>query len=171
MKYLTLTICLTLAVCTTGFAEGNYAVLMQESPAGAGEIQPGIGVHTFGVNEKVTLTTVPKTGYKFVYWLGDVSDPTANRTTLSIDGPKIVIAVFERDAYELPSASAAVCQGPEGLYPRYDSIRGGEFSSNPDPEPPDNPHHPDNPVPEPGTMILLTSGAYMIMRKRLFRKQ
>jgi len=169
MKFLTFAICLTLAVCTTGFAGGNYAVLMQESPAGAGEIQPGIGVHTFGVNEKVTLNTVPKKGYKFVYWLGDVSDPTANRTTMSVDGPKIVIAVFERDAYNLPSASAAISQGPEGLTPRNDSI-GGSFPSIP-PDPPDEPDDPDDPppVPEPGTMILLTSGAF-ILRKRLFRK-
>jgi hypothetical protein len=144
---------------------------MQESPAGAGEIQPGIGIHTFGVNETVTLNTVPKKGYKFVYWLGDVGDPTANRTTLSVDGPKIVIAVFTRDAYELPSQDPAICQGPEGLYPRYDSIRGGDFSSSPDPEPPDNPHHPDNPVPEPGTIILFSAGILVLtLRKKLSKK-
>jgi hypothetical protein len=169
MKFLTFTICLTLAVCATAFAGGNYAVLMQESPAGAGEIQPGIGVHKFGVNEKVTLNTVPKKGYKFVYWLGDVSDPTANRTTMSVDGPKIVIAVFERDAYELPSASAAVCQGPAGLTPRYDVLSSGSPDPYTPPDDPDDPDDPDNPVPEPGTMILLTSGVF-ILRKRLFEK-
>jgi hypothetical protein len=89
---------------------------------------------------------------------------------MSVDGPKIVIAVFERDAYELPSASAAVCQGPEGLTPRYDNI-GGEFPDiDPPPDDPDYPDDPpDNPVPEPGTMILLTSGAF-ILRKKLFKK-
>ena len=50
MRYLTLTICFTLAVCMTDFAKGDYAVLVQESPVGAGEIMPGIGVHTFGIN-------------------------------------------------------------------------------------------------------------------------
>jgi hypothetical protein len=168
MRLLTLTICFTLALCTTGLAQGDYAVLVQESPVGAGEITPGIGVHTFGVNEMVTFTTVPKAGYHFVYWLGDVSDPAANRTMLAVDGPKIVIAVFERDSYELPGNSAAISSGPESLTPRYDSIGGDLPSISPPPlSPPDNPHYPDNPVPEPGTMILLASGAYMVMRKRL----
>ena len=78
------------------FGQGDYAVLVQESPVGAGEIKPGIGVHTFSINETVTLTTVPKPGYRFVYWLGDVSNPTTNRTMLAVDGPKIIIAVFEQ---------------------------------------------------------------------------
>jgi hypothetical protein len=166
MKFLTITLCLIM-FCTGVFAQGSYAVLMQESPAGAGEIQPGIGVHTFGVNETVTLNTVPKMGYHFVYWLGDVSDPAANRTTMSVDGPKIVIAVFVRDSYELPSANAAVCQGPEGLWPTSYSNSAGEFSENPDPEQPDYPDYPDNPVPEPGTIILLSAGVLMLHKKLL----
>ena len=173
MRLLTLTICFTLAVCTTGFAQGNYAVLVQESPVGAGEITPGLGVHTFGINEMVTLTTVPKAGYHFVYWLGDVSDPTTNRTMLAVDGPKIVIAVFERDSYELPGNSAAISSGPESLTPRYDQISGGEFSSSPSPSPnpPGPPPPTPEPVPEPQTMILLSAGAYMGLRKRLFEKR
>lgn len=176
MKRLTFAICFTLAVSATGFAAGNYAVLMQESPVGAGEIMPGIGVHTFGVNEQVTLNTVPKKGYKFVYWLGDVSDPSANRTTMSVDGPKIVIAVFERDAYELPMAGAAVSQGPAGVTPRSNEASSGTSGSSIKPDEPDDPYYPPPPpppppppVPEPGTMILLTSGAF-ILRKRLFGK-
>ncbi|MFA6175194.1 MAG: PEP-CTERM sorting domain-containing protein, partial [Phycisphaerae bacterium] len=166
MKFLTFILCLTIASCTGVFAQ-NYAVLMQESPAGAGEIQPGIGVHTFGINQTVTLNTVPKKGYKFVYWLGDVSDPSANRTTMSVDGPKIIIAVFTRDSYELPSANAAICQGPEGLFPRHDEL--GDMPSIP--SPPDEPDDPDDPppVPEPGTMILLSAGV-LALRKRLFKK-
>ena len=35
MRFLTLTICFTIAVCTTDFAKGDYAVLVQESPVGA----------------------------------------------------------------------------------------------------------------------------------------
>jgi hypothetical protein len=165
MKFLTITLCLTLAFCSGTFAQGNYAVLMQESPAGAGAIQPGIGIHTFGANETVTLNTVPKTGYHFAYWLGDVSDPSANRTTMSVDGPKIIIAVFVRDSYELPAPAPAICQGPEGLFPRYEGTGGG-FSSSPGPKPPDPPHPP---VPEPGTMILLSAGV-LVLRKKLFKK-
>jgi hypothetical protein len=164
MKFLNITLCLTLAFCAGTFAQGNYAVLLQESPVGAGEIQPGIGMHTFGVNEKVTLNTVPRKGYKFVYWLGDVGDPSANRTTLSVDGPKIIIAVFTRDAYELPSQDPAICQGPEGLFPHSES-----FGELPDIDPPDKPPDDPPPVPEPGTMVLLSAGV-LVLRKKLFKK-
>jgi hypothetical protein len=44
------------------FAQSNYAVLVEESPVGAGEIEPGAGVHMFNVNETVTLTTVAMPG-------------------------------------------------------------------------------------------------------------
>lgn len=174
MKFLTLILCLTIAFCAEIFAGGNYAVLMQESPVGAGEIQPGIGIHTFNANETVTLNTVPKKGYKFVYWLGDVSDPSTNRTSLSVDGPKIVIAVFTRDSYELPSQNPAISQGPGGLYPR--STESTQHSSGEityDPEdpyyPPPPPPPPPPPVPEPSTVILLSAGV-LALRKKLFKK-
>ena len=35
-------------------------------------------------------------GFKFVYWLGDVSNPEAVSTVVHLDKPKIVIAVFEQ---------------------------------------------------------------------------
>jgi hypothetical protein len=171
MKFLTITLCFTLALCTVGFAQ-NYAVLMQESPVGAGEIMPGIGVHTFGINETVTLNTVPKKGYKFVYWLGDVSDPTTNRTTMSVDGPKIIIAVFTRDSYEAYaqlSSSTPVAQGQEFLMPRNDTIGGDMPDIDPPSDDSDDPDYPDNPVPEPGTIILLSAGV-LVLRKKLFKK-
>jgi hypothetical protein len=44
---------------------------------------------------------MPKPGYIFLYWLGSVDDMITNRTTVLIDGPKIVIAVFERAEFAL----------------------------------------------------------------------
>jgi len=92
-------------------ADGTV-LLLQQSPPNGGAISPAVGVHTFGRNANVTLTATPKPGYQFVYWLGDVSDTTANITTAYLDTPKIIIAVFERVKYdfaffeELPPSQA-----------------------------------------------------------------
>ena len=182
MKPLGLTICCILALGMACFARSNYAVLVEESPVGAGEIKPGPGVHTFSVNETVTLTTVAKAGWHFIYWLGDVSDPTANCTMLAVDGPKIVIAVFEWDKYELPGDSAAVSSGPENLIRRVDIIGGSggggggggksddSATSSPSPELPSSPppEPSPEPVPEPHTLIIMAAGAYIGCKKRFF---
>jgi hypothetical protein len=75
--------------------------MIQQTPFGAGTITPETGVHNFTVNEKITITAMPKPGYIFLYWLGSVDDMTTNRTTVLIDAPKIVIAVFERAEFAL----------------------------------------------------------------------
>jgi hypothetical protein len=106
MKFSSRIICCILALGVACFARSDYAVLIQESPVGAGQIKPGVGIHTYGENEIVTLTTVPNQGWHFGYWMGDVSDPTVNRTMMSVDGPKIIIAVFTRDEYEFLDSSA-----------------------------------------------------------------
>jgi len=168
--------CLLILLCGLTLAESNYSVLFQESPAGAGEIKPGIGVHLYGSSETVTITTVPKKGYKFVTWLGDVSDPTANRTQLTVDGPKIVIAVFQRDQYAFTSMdSPQVSLGPERLTPNSVTY-GGDLGSGitdtddsdyPDyPDYPDDPKKPDDPIPEPLTVSLLSLGTLYLLRKK-----
>jgi hypothetical protein len=200
MKISRLTICFILALSLQAMAAGNYAVFMQESPAGAGEINPGTGIHNFGVNETVALTTVARPGWKFIYWLGDVSDHTSNRTLMSVDGPKIVIAVFQRDAFAMPSDNlAGGSAGPERLIGRFDpavaSGTGGGDTPSPrpphyepyypyypptpptPPEPPEPPTPPPGPppvppeVPEPATMALLAAGVLgLITRKKDYLK-
>jgi len=184
MKLFNLIVCFILILSATGFAR-DYAVLMQESPAGAGQIKPGIGVHTFKVNETVTLTTVPEPGWHFVYWLGDVFDPTANRTEVTVDGPKILIAVFRRDEYELPAGgSTPVSLGSSKLTRRVDSLGGGAVSGGggggdeppgptpyptpvpePVPEPPNDPP-PVPEIPEPATVLFLGMGAWLLTINR-----
>ncbi|MFA5292905.1 MAG: PEP-CTERM sorting domain-containing protein [Phycisphaerae bacterium] len=175
------TICVLLTFFGLACAQSDYAILVQESPAGAGVIKPGVGVHTVGINETITLTTVPNTGWKFVYWLGDVQDPTANRTKVNVNGPKIIIAVFERDEYAMLSpAGPQISVGPPGLYPNYVYSRGGEYTGGgsrrydpPDYPPYNPPEEPENmpppvpeEIPEPATMMLLGLGTYLISIKR-----
>ena len=170
MKFcITFTICF-LTLLSVAFGQG-YAVLVQESPAGAGEIQPGIGVHNFSANEIVTLTAVPKTGWKFVFWLGDVYDLTRNRTMTAVDGPKIIIAVFQRDEFELLAPAEGASSGPARLTPRYDAI-GGSLGSGytPTPDPDPYPGPTPDPIPEPQTIALLSVGGYLIKRKLVKKK-
>jgi hypothetical protein len=154
------------------FAQSNYAVLVEGSPVGAGEIEPGIGVHTFNVNETVTLATTARPGWHFVYWLGDVSDPTTNQTILAVDGPKIVIAVFERDEYELLGDGTAISSGPESLTRRADSIGGSGGGGGGGGRKDDSPtlpllsEPPPEPVPEPYTLIIMATGTCISCRRR-----
>jgi hypothetical protein len=176
MKILRLTICLILALSLKTMA-GDYAVLLQESPVGAGEIKPGIGIHNFGANEMVTLITVANPGWKFVYWLGDVSDPTANRTMTSVDGPKIIIAVFQRDEFAMPAdnSSAPKGSGQETLTPHYATTSSGSGGGDTPPSnPPSPPYYPPitpPPVPEPQTLVLLITGIYFLRNKLLMKRQ
>ena len=78
----------------------GYALLVQQSPPDAGDINMGTGVHKMPIGEKVTLTATPKPGYNFLYWLGDVSRSNSTDTSIEIDSPKMVVAVYARDDYE-----------------------------------------------------------------------
>jgi hypothetical protein len=175
LRYNLLVISILLCSFCTVFAQGNYDVYMQESPAGSGSIMPGIGVHTFNASENVTITTAPKAGYHFVGWLGDVRDPSANRTSLVVDGPKIVIAVFERDEYAFEEEGPQISVGPEALFPHSVSYTSGGGTWDPPyhPDYPDYPDYPEDtpdpvpvPTPEPATMLLFAVGAWLAQRNR-----
>lgn len=156
----------TLLAVESGYCQSNYAVLVQESPAGAGKINPGMGVHSFSANKTISLNAVPSPGWQFVYWLGSVSDPTRNNTTLAVNGPKIVIAVFERVAYKFGPKPGNPSVGPEISTPQFYSPNnsytgGGRYIPPPPPPPP--------PIPEPATISMLAAGVFILrnkMRKR-----
>lgn len=93
----------------------GYALIVQQSPAAGGTVTPGSGVHKIGVGQTVTLSAIPSPGYRFVYWLGDVSAVSASETSISVDSPKLVVAVFEREAFdESLVAAGSVAGGASG---------------------------------------------------------
>ncbi|MBA7671763.1 hypothetical protein ES703_79926 [subsurface metagenome] len=186
---------LALAVVLCGLLEPAYcetdgtALLLQQTPPQGGKITPGVGVHHFEPYAEVTLTAVPKPGYQFVYWMGDVSDPTANSTIVYLDAPKIVIAVFERVEYDFlaveerpQSRPVGGLVGSAGDYARTGG--GGGIGRRPSwPSPPeeekpeekeeDFPVPPEGndfpvpePIPEPATAALLVLGSLFALARR-----
>ena len=104
LRKITFVIIVAATLSTPAFCQDEideYVLMIQQTPVGAGRITPATGVHNFTVNEKITITAMPKPGYIFLYWLGSVDDMTTNRTTVLVDAPKIVIAVFERAEFAL----------------------------------------------------------------------
>jgi len=80
--------------------DDECVLLVQVTPAKGGAVAPAAGVaHNFERSETIILTAVPRPGYHFVHWLGDVSEVTANNTTITLNTPKIVIAVFAPDEF------------------------------------------------------------------------
>jgi len=128
------------------------------------------------------LTAVAKPGYKFIYWLGEVSDATASSTIAYLNKPKVIIAVFEQAEHGISAdgkgLSAAGGGGPGGLFPTaLDLSRPGGFSggggggkakpqkyyyvmkdNKPTPKAPE--------VPEPATGLLLLLGGLFALKRR-----
>jgi len=158
-------------------------LLMQQPDSHAGAVTPDVGVHHFDLNAEILLTAVPKPGYYFVYWIGDVSDPTAISTTIYMDTPKIVLAVFARSefAFSLDETMMLGGGGGGGLrtsaadYGNQGFTGGGSItsSSSPSPNPPPPTPSDEFPVPEapePATLLLLGLGSLLFVRGRA-RKQ
>ena len=72
----------------------NYSLTMAADPAGGGTTDPAVGVHTYPEDEVVAITATPNAGYEFDHWTGDVADPNAASTTVTMDGDKTVTAHF-----------------------------------------------------------------------------
>lgn len=111
---------LAIAIITGGWLApahcqtSDIALLLQQTPAKGGETTPIAGVYHFELNSEVTLMAVPKPGYQFIYWLGDVSDPAATSTVVYLDAPKIIIAVFEQNEYGVLAAEVSAPGGGGG---------------------------------------------------------
>ena len=157
----------------------DVALLLQQTPAKGGVMTPIAGVYHFELNSEVTLTAVPKPGYQFVCWLGDVSDPAATSTIVYLDKTKIIIAVFEQSEYGvlageegMPGGGGGGGGGGSGLvttvanYGRTGgSISGGAGGVKPKLRKPVYPKSSEV-IPEPATGVLLVLGGLFAFARR-----
>ena len=192
LKKLTIWLAVILMTCCiAGLAEGeslDTAMLLQQSPPQGGSINPGVGMHNYAHGSQVSLTAVPKPGYQFVYWLGDVSDPTTSSTIAQLNSPKIIVAVFQRVEHDSLAFTERDTSSPNerlfagGSYGTGGSVNapsqyrrggggGGDTPDNPrEPQEEEDPFPVPEPVPEPGTLILLGLGAIGLVRRNKYRK-
>lgn len=165
------------AFCQTG----GHALLLQQTPSQGGIVSPEVGVHHFGSEVEITLIAVPKPGYNFIYWLGDVLDPTASKTTTILDEPKIIVAVFQQieegQIVVGQNIVRTIAGGGGGSFKSRMGSAGGGGGPGPrrtsttqtpgetdDKNPPDLIVPPD--VPEPTTCLMLSLGGLALLRKR-----
>ena len=163
---------LILAADSTAFAQiGTNALMVQQSPVDGGTVTPGVGVHDMENNSQVTLNAVPKPGYQFVYWIGDVSDPVSNSTVTYLNSPKIIIAVFERTGYEYLAPSESIRSEPAGgTYAAAVDTPNTSFTPPNSPPPHNPPPPPPPPVPEPATILTFALGSWAVAAIRRRKK-
>jgi len=149
-----------------------YQLCIEESPARAGLVKPNAGTHRFCANSVVTISAEPQAGYQFAFWLGDVSDPKAPTTTVHVNSPKVLVAVFRpADTKRLRDENGGTGGGGGGFgpggampsvmdltTPGYALSLGGAV--RPDPEIRIMPVV----TPEPATIALLALGALALRR-------
>jgi len=149
-----------------------YDLVIQRSPLDAGDVTPSTGAHRISANSTVTLTANPQPGYRFAYWLGDVSDPAAERTTITVDESKIVVAVFHCETQKRIEEQVRPAGAGGGLdvlamtatdlsAPGW-SPAGGAAKGDTKIMPTIVPVH----TPEPATVALLAFGALVVRRRR-----
>jgi hypothetical protein len=144
-------------------------LLLQQTPTEGGTITPSAGLHHFAPHSQIVVTAVAQPGYQFIFWLGDVGDPTAETTTVYLDGSKVIVAVFGpigADSWA-SNDSAPVAAGGGGAVPASgDYVRqglsgtGGAAAVRP------NSPQAAAPIPEPATILLLSLGVLTLRRRR-----
>ena len=165
-RSLLLSAVLALGLAARGSCDASaYELCIDQSPARAGKVTPDAGTHRFSANSVVTLSAEPQPGYQFAYWLGDVADPTAQQTTVQVNAPKVIVAVFTV-AVEKPFERTLGGGGGGGMLvptaldlssPGWTSPGGGKSETKIIVTPPIH-------TPEPATVLLLTLGT-LALRK------
>ena len=138
----------------------EVAVLIEQSPPQGGEVAGGTGVRYFPFGSTIRLTAVPRPGYQFIYWLGDVVNPLSINTFAYLDGPKIIVVVYAKvpEGEPVESTSPGTGVGPGSVEP---GVRAAEPTPPPPPRPP-----PPPPPAEPSTIFLFGLAAVMLRRRQ-----
>lgn len=160
--------------------DDQFALLMQKSPRYGGIVTPVSGVQMAGPYQLVEISATPRQGFEFLYWLGDVTEPTNSSTTVLLDSPKLVIAIFERsELVPLESAGVAGVSGGGAFsagnltpnpvsYPK--AFSSASPSSPPSKSPPTTyiftPDDDPPAVPEPATIALLAAGSLILLKRK-----
>jgi len=179
--------CVAFLFCLAGtaYCEEGTALMLEVSPVDGGTLNLSPGVYTYDRDAAVTLIAVPKPGYQFVYWVGNVDDATTSTTMVYLDSPKIVIAVFERSKFDLVEfeedsessvgGGGLIPSGPDyaaGLEQAVGAKRPSKFHLPEPPKPNEDVPVPEEgedfpvPVPEPATITFLLTGMLALAGRR-----
>jgi len=82
-------------------SQTTATLTMQVNQTGWGTTDPSVGQHEYTLDQVVTITATPASGYEFVSWNGSVFDPNSATTTVTMDANKTVTANFVRIQYDL----------------------------------------------------------------------
>jgi hypothetical protein len=156
----------------------DIVLLLEQTTVKGGKITPVAGVHHFKPDSEVMLTAVPKPGYKFIHWLGEVSDATASSTVVYLNKPKVIIAVFEQAEQSISGDGEGLLVGGGGgagggLFPTaLDFSRPGGFGGGGGTKAKQKPVYyvkgkkPTPEVPEPATGLLMMLGSLLAFKRR-----
>ncbi|MGA2323704.1 MAG: hypothetical protein ABSG22_07650 [Sedimentisphaerales bacterium] len=170
--------CATLLFCFSAQAlgqEDGTSLMLEVTPAEGGSLNIVPGVHSYDRFAEVTLIATPKPGYQFVYWMGNVTDATTGTTTVFLNSPKMVIAIFERSQFETVEPEGDYMVGGEGSGGLVQSVGASDTSLEEAGGGQRTPkYHPQTtpesdvpvPVPEPVTVTLFFAGFLMLAKSR-----
>lgn len=153
--------------------DSGISLMVQQTPDDGGATNPVRGVYHLVPDSQVTLTATPSPGYKFSYWLGDVSDPQSTSTVVLLNRPKVVVAVFEQiDQTEIVGTAGGGGGGGFTSFTNTGGLAmGGGLSGTTGAKPktqslvyaPSGDNIPE--VPEPATGLLLTIGSLFALSR------